>query len=62
MRRDASHRLLYSVQFHPEIAQFSEAERDDGGFGQQLLVEFFREAEAWWKTRDGLHHHIVPDR
>jgi len=45
MKLDDPSRLLYSVQFHPEIRRFAEGTVDDGGFGHRLLVRFLREAQ-----------------
>ncbi len=59
MKLDRDDRLLYSVQFHPEIPRFSEATADDAGFGQRFLVAFLGEARRWWTEGAGAPMPIV---
>jgi GMP synthase-like glutamine amidotransferase len=41
-------RLLYGVQFHPEVPEFRESTEDDGGFGARWLVAFLEAVRVWW--------------
>jgi GMP synthase-like glutamine amidotransferase len=52
MRRDDRSRLLYSVQFHPEMPRFRESSTGDGGFGASFIAAFLARAKAWWAERD----------
>jgi hypothetical protein len=59
MKLEASHRLLYSVQFHPEIHRFAEATSNDEGFGRAFLAGFFDLAKTWWRTSKLVKHRSV---
>jgi hypothetical protein len=48
MKLKSNERILYSVQFHPEMDNFFAAHNDDGN-GQAFLQEFFRVADSWWR-------------
>jgi GMP synthase-like glutamine amidotransferase len=48
MKLDDPKRLLYSVQFHPEIGCFSEGTMTDQGFGTRFLCAFLDVCRAHW--------------
>jgi hypothetical protein len=50
LRRDDDSRILYTTQFHPEMARFDESTQDDGGLGQTLIAAFSRQAQTWWTS------------
>ena len=52
MKLDDPSRLLYSTQFHPEMAKFDESTDTDSGFGQSFLGAFLLRAREWWRDHD----------
>jgi GMP synthase-like glutamine amidotransferase len=52
LRRDDPSRLLYTVQFHPEMAAFDESTENDRGFGAAWVTAFLKLARAWWTDRE----------
>jgi GMP synthase-like glutamine amidotransferase len=52
MKRDDARRLLYTSQFHPEMAAFDESTGDDGGFGAAWVSGFLDLARRWWSADD----------
>jgi hypothetical protein len=45
---DDPDRLLYTTQFHPEVAGWGGG--NDGGNGDALLTKFLEMADAWWRS------------
>jgi GMP synthase-like glutamine amidotransferase len=51
MRRVDRSRLLYTAQFHPEMAAFDESTRGDDGFGAAFVTAFLELARGFWSER-----------
>ncbi|GAC1543622.1 MAG: hypothetical protein NVS3B10_07790 [Polyangiales bacterium] len=52
MKLTSAARVLYSVQFHPEMSKFKpeSGDDDDGDFGRRFLIAFCEEAKRFWNT------------
>jgi GMP synthase-like glutamine amidotransferase len=52
MKLDDPRRILYSSQFHPEMAEFAGSTEDDQGFGSAWLRAFLALSRRWWDEHD----------
>jgi hypothetical protein len=51
MRLDSSTRLLYSLQFHPELPVPGDLDSLNDGFGSHVLNRFLHEADRFWRQQ-----------